>query len=148
MNQAEDLLSLPRRKIYSQEQRHAIRSHVMQRVRQAEQAQGKKRPSGRENSKRPVDKARSRSSDSDSSAMNDYASSPLPITIKQEPRDIKSDLLIDLESEKITAVGTPVKHSPMKLNISPAVHEFDPFNTLPTNGLPHKSSESLLSYCE
>ena len=35
-----------------------------------------------------------------------------------------------------------------RLILTPAVHEFDPFNTLPTNELPHQSSESLLQYCE
>ena len=38
--------------------------------------------------------------------------------------------------------------SSLSLNLSPAGHEFDPFDTLPTSNLPRQCSENLLQYCE
>lgn len=135
VNQAEDLVSLCHRRISNKEQRHTIRSHVMQRVRQVESAQGKKRSTGREQSKKASKpKGRRKSMDSESVLSND-------------PKDNSAnDSLNDAQRDRLSLSRSP-RQSP-RLYPSPAAHEFDPFDTLPTNTLPHQSSESLLQYCE
>jgi hypothetical protein len=126
VNQAEDLVSLNKRKIVNKEQRHTIRSHVMQRIRQVESAQGRKRSTGRDHPKAPgKPKGRRKSADSESAVSN-------------EPKG-------DCADDSLTLTRSP--RQPLRLNLSPAIHEVDPFDTLPTNTLPHKSSESLLQYC-
>jgi hypothetical protein len=134
VNQAEDLVSLNKRKIVNKEQRHTIRSHVMQRIRQVETAQGRKRSTGRDHPKAPgKPKGRRRSADSESAVSN-------------EPKgDCADDSLTRAHSDKLTLTRSP--RQSLRLNLSPVVHEVDPFDTLPTNTLPHKSSESLLQYC-
>ncbi|KIW66344.1 hypothetical protein PV04_05680 [Phialophora macrospora] len=136
VNQAEDLVSLYQRKIVNKEQRHTIRSHVMQRIRQVELAQGRKRSSGREHPKAPSKpKARRKSADSESAVSNE----PDP---KGKGAD---DALTRAHSARVTLTRSS-RQSP-RLDLGLAVHEFDPFDTLPTNTLPHQSSESLLQYC-
>lgn len=132
VNQAEDLVSLCNRRINNREQRHTIRSHVMQRVRQAESAQGKKRPTGRDPSKRPstTPSSRRKSSDSEPSSSN-------------ESRGLNT---ASAESDRLSLTRSP-RQSP-RLHLTPAASDFDPFDTLPTNSLPHQSSESLLQYCK
>lgn len=132
VNQAEDLISLYNRRINNKEQRHTIRSHVMQRVRRAETAQGKKRPTGRDPSKKPSTKpsGRRKSFDSEPSSSN-------------ESRGFKTP---SAESDRLSLTLSP-RQSP-RLHLAPAASDFDPFDTLPTNSLPHKSSESLLQYCK
>ncbi|OCT51017.1 hypothetical protein CLCR_09148 [Cladophialophora carrionii] len=135
VNQAEDLVSLYQRKIINKEQRHTIRSHVMQRVRQWESAQGRKRSTGREHPKGPAkSKARKKSTDSEATVRNEAK-----VSCANDPLNLA-------DSDRTTLIRSP-RQSP-RLNLSPGVHEFDPFDTLPTNTLPHQSSESLLQYCE
>lgn len=146
VNQAEDIVSLSHRKISDANQRHAIRSHVMQRVRQEELAQGKKRPTGRDHPKRPSRIAiRSRSSDSDSSGASDLSSSRSQSITFTTPLPSTSAAFEDRK-----ATFSPPRHPSQQLQlfIAPAIHEFDPFDTLPTHGLQHKSIESLLQYCK
>lgn len=142
MNQAEDIASLSHRKINDVNQRHAIRSHVMQRVRQEELAQGKKRPTGRDHPKRnsriPI---RSRSSDSDSSGQSDPTTSRSQSVVLNPPSGA-------FEGGKVSIPPLQRQLSPPKLLVAPAVHEFDPFETLPTRGLSHRTVENLLQYCK
>ncbi|KIX02390.1 uncharacterized protein Z518_08331 [Rhinocladiella mackenziei CBS 650.93] len=143
VNQAEDLAALPRRKISNQKQRLAIRSHVMQRVRHLELASGKKRKIGRESVKRPEpNKSRGGSSDSDSSPKKG-STPPFPIAIKHKPKSVVP--YVHAESEKLPVGARASGHFP--LHMAPAIDEFDPFETLPSNRVPHKSVESLLKYC-
>ncbi len=65
------------------------------------------------------------------------------LALSNEPQDAS---LNDANRDRLSLSHSP-RQSP-RLNHSPAVHEFDPFNTLPTNTLPRRSSESLLQYCE
>ncbi|OAP59931.1 hypothetical protein AYL99_04933 [Fonsecaea erecta] len=134
VHQAEDVASLSHRRISNREQRHAIRSHVMQRVRQVELAQGKKRPTGRQRvNDGSKQKARSESTHSEPSVSNESiensANSPVIVA----------------GSDTFWPTQSPLP-SP-RLNITPAAQAFDPFDTLPTNRLPHHTSESLLQYC-
>jgi hypothetical protein len=135
LNEAENLIALCHRRISNKEQRHTIRSHVMQRVRQVESAQGKKRSTGREHSKKSgKPKARKKSNDSDS-----------PVSVESNAQAVDSSVT-GPDSNRLTLTRSP-RQSP-RLTLSPAVHYFDPFDTLPTNTLPHQSSQSLLQYCE
>ncbi|KAK5056015.1 hypothetical protein LTR84_012566 [Exophiala bonariae] len=113
----------------------------MQRVRQEELALGKKRPTGRDHPKRASRvPTRSTSSDSDSSALSDPSS-----TESQSS-----------SSNQFSSVFEPSQPSPpstwhlqkkLPFNIAPAVHEFDPFGSLPAAGFPQKGVESLLRHC-
>jgi hypothetical protein len=125
VNLSEDLVSLCHRRISNKDQRHTIRSHVMQRVRQEESAQGKRRLTGREQSKKS---ARSKT--------------------KRLPNDSVPSRSEATRLRIIPPSVSPSPYSPQRLTLAPAVHEFDPFQTLPINNLPHQSSESLLRYCE
>lgn len=150
VDQAEDLVAVSHKRILNQRQRQVIRSHVMQRVRQEELAQGKTRSAARDqrDSSRRSSKSKSRkgSSDSDRSPPND-SSAVLPDSIKKEPTEYKVNPLM-LTPRNDENPTTRLVLRPLPFNKSLAVHEFDPFDTLPTNGLPHISSENLLSYCE
>lgn len=131
VNQAEDVTALMRRRISNQQQRHVIRSHVMQRVRHLEWAQGKSRTTAREIAL--SDKSRTSSTSTESgTSIKDEPMSPVPGKMAILPKRIKQGGFVRF--------STP-------LSPSPANHEFDPFQTLPSNNLPHKSSESLLDYC-
>ncbi|ETI27465.1 hypothetical protein G647_09655 [Cladophialophora carrionii CBS 160.54] len=106
----------------------------MQRVRQWESAQGRKRSTGREHPKGSAkSKARKKSADSETTVRNEAK-----VSCANDPLNLA-------ESDRTTLIRSP-RQSP-RLNLSPGVHEFDPFDTLPTNTLPHQSSESLLQYC-
>ncbi|KAJ4568564.1 hypothetical protein HRR85_005735 [Exophiala dermatitidis] len=146
VNQAEDLDSLTTRKIVNQEQRHVIRSHVMKSVRQEELAKGKKRSTGREQPKTSnSNKSRSSSNDSVSLLKNE---SPAAVTtaIKKERQEHEPNLLtIDHKSRSRGAVG--ISAGALTMMYMPAVHELDPFYTLPCNSLGHQSLERLLRYC-
>lgn len=146
MNQAEDPVSLSHRKVSNVNQRRAIRSHVMQRVRQEELARGKKRHTGRDLPKRPtLHHLRSISTDTDSSGKTEFTSST-SVAIKQAPTDLEPHALtIKYENAKFSPTNTAFEHVP--LNVSPGVHEFDPFQALPSNSLPYTSLESLMQYC-
>jgi hypothetical protein len=135
VNQADDLVSLCRRRISNKEQRHTIRSHVMQRVRQTEIAQGKKRLTGRENSQRSArTKSKSKSAE---------ATSPVS---KGSPESTIAGSVSDGKRNKLSVSRSPPR-SP-SLTISPGANEFDPFDTLPTNNLSRQASQSILQYCE
>lgn len=146
VNQAEDLLSLSHRKISNVKQRHDIRSHVMQRVRKKESSQGKKRATGRNRPKQStLVPLRGVSGHPSSSWETEFTSSTV-IAIKQEPSSLKPHALaVKHEKGELSCPTTVFGHS--RLSISPAAHKFDPFQTLPNNGLPPKSLESLLQYC-
>ncbi|KIY00547.1 uncharacterized protein Z520_03210 [Fonsecaea multimorphosa CBS 102226] len=106
----------------------------MQRVRQEELAQGKKRSTGRHRSNDgSKQKPRSESAHSEPSLSNESvennASSPIIVA----------------GSDTFRPTSSPLP-SP-RLSITPAAQAFDPFDTLPTNNLPHHTSESLLQYC-
>ncbi|KAJ9607787.1 hypothetical protein H2200_007866 [Cladophialophora chaetospira] len=106
----------------------------MQRVRQVELAQGKKRSSGREQSKKATKpNPRRKSTDSESALSNDAND------------NAANGSLNDAKRDRHSLSRSPPK-SP-RLNLNLVVHQFDPFDTLPTNTLPHRSSESLLQYC-
>ncbi|RVX68634.1 hypothetical protein B0A52_07061 [Exophiala mesophila] len=141
VNQADDLVSLTHRKISNTEQRHAIRSHVMQRVRKEELAQGKKRPTGREFPKRTTSTQVIKSP----TERSDLAIKDEPV-IKEEP----SDQMALLPPARRLSESTTVKPSPIRrisIHSSPAVHEFDPFQSLPSGRVSHKALERLLTYC-
>ena len=147
VNQADDLTALTHRKISNTEQRHAIRSHVMQRVRKEELAQGKKRPTGRDLPRRSSNQTpRSASGDSESPVKREPTSIS-PAIVKEEPNDtaLKAPRARGRSKSALIAKGH-VKY--VSLQKSPAVHEFDPFQTLPSGELSHKSLESLLSHCK
>ena len=146
VNQADDVVSLAQRKVNDANQRHAIRSHVMQRVRQEELAQGKRRPSGRDHPKRaarvPI---RSRSGDSDSNDRRTSVSHQLVEVGNQNQSGAWR--ILRHENGKSPSGRRKIPRNKLQLSIAPAVHEFDPFQTLPVNGVPHKSVESMLAYC-
>jgi len=146
VNQAEDPISLSHRKVSNVNQRRAIRSHVMQRIRQEELARGKKRHTGRELPKRPTPhRLRSISSDTDSSGKTRFTSST-SFGIKHAPTDFEPDsLTIKYEKANVSPTNAAFEHVPH--NVSPGVHEFHPFQTLPSNSLPCTSLESLMQYC-
>ncbi|KAK7900426.1 hypothetical protein LTR67_002708 [Exophiala xenobiotica] len=136
VNQAEDVTALMRRRISNQQQRHVIRSHVMQRVRHLESAQGKSRTAAREialsdNSRTSWTSTESGTSIKDE-PVKDEPMSPVPGKMAVLPKRRKPGGFV---------------RSATPLNPSPASHAFDPFQTLPSNNLPHESSESLLGYC-
>ncbi|KEF59807.1 uncharacterized protein A1O9_04655 [Exophiala aquamarina CBS 119918] len=117
----------------------------MQRVRQEELAQGKKRPTGRDLPKRPSRIAiRSRSTDSDSSGVSDPSSARSESIALNTPVPSSSAAF-----DGGATTFSPPRHPSQRLQlfIAPAVHELDPFDTLPTHGVPHKSVEGLLQYC-
>jgi hypothetical protein len=144
VNQAEDVLSLSHRKISNVKQRRDIRSHVMQRVRKKELSQGKKRPDGRNRSKQlTLDSLRVLSRQFNYSGQTKSTSST-SVATKQE-QFLPGVLKIKHEKDVLHRNNSVSRHS--QLSISPAVHELDPFQTLPSNGLPSKTLESLLRYC-
>ncbi|KAL2417566.1 hypothetical protein ABEF95_012303 [Exophiala dermatitidis] len=146
VNQAEDLDSLTTRKIVNQEQRHVIRSHVMKSVRQEELAKGKKRSTGREQPKTSnSDKSRSSSNNSVSLLKNESPAAVTTAIKKERPEHEPNLLTIDHKSRSRGAVGTSA--GALTMVYMPAVHEMDPFYTLPCNSLGHQSLERLLRYC-
>jgi hypothetical protein len=135
VNQADDLVSLCRRRISNKEQRHTIRSHVMQRVRQTEIAQGKKRLTGRENSKRSTrTKSKSKSAEATSPMSNG------------SPESTAAGSVSDGTRNKLSVSRSPPRS--LAITISPGTNEFDPFDTLPTNNLSRQASQSILQYCK
>ncbi|KIW19827.1 hypothetical protein PV08_00402 [Exophiala spinifera] len=132
VNHTEDVSSIASRKSSSKLHRHVIRSHAMQRVRRLESAQGKKRTRSISN------KSRASSSSTESS-----------VSIKDEPVIQEPELQTILQARPqivvFSATSPTTPRTP--LTISPANHEYDPFCTLPSNNLPHKTSEGLLNYC-
>lgn len=147
VNQADDLVSLTHRKISNTEQRHAIRSHVMQRVRKEELAQGKKRPTGRDLPKRASTTQLFKTSPGHSDlAVKDELASVSPTSIKEESNDHVTPFPPAQRLSRSTALSPRPFRRP-SLNVDPAVHEFDPFQTLPSGRVSHKSLEGLLTYC-
>lgn len=147
VNQADDLVSLTHRKISNTEQRHAIRSHVMQRVRKEELAQGKKRPTGRDLPKRTSTTQSFKTSPTHSDlAVKDELVSVSPTSIKEEPNDHATPFPPAQRLSQSSALSPRSFRRP-SLHLDPAVHEFDPFQTLPSGRVSHKSLEGLLTYC-
>jgi hypothetical protein len=146
VNQAEDLLSIFHRKLSNVKQRHDIRSHVMQHVRKKELSEGKKRPTGRSRTKshRP-DPTRGIPSHINASWETEPIS-PMSILVEQEPCHLQAHApAFQHENGELCCTELAFGHS--RLSSSPSVHEFDPFQTLPSNSLPPKAIESLLQYC-
>ena len=148
VDQTGDLFALTHRRISNRQQRHVIRSHVMQRVRHLELAQGNKRTPGRETPRRSSsDKSQNESNESGSPVKNEPMTPTIPGMVRIQPKQQNSTALVAPNSKKTSAPGRP--RPGISLSPSPSSnHEFDPFHTLPSNSLPHQSSESLLGYCE
>ena len=146
VNQAEDLLSIFHRKLSNVKQRHDIRSHVMQHVRKKELSQGKKRLTGRSRTKlHTPDPTRGIPSHINAPCETEPIS-PMSILVEQEPCRLQAHApAFQHENGELCCTELAFGHS--RLSTSPSVHEFDPFQTLPSNSLPPKAIESLLQYC-
>lgn len=147
VDQTEDLFALTHRRITNRQQRHAIRSHVMQRIRHSELANGNKRKRGRENPKRSnSDRSQSDSNESASPVKDEPETPSISGVVRIQPKQT-STAVVAPSSRRISISGQ--SRAGISLSPSPSSnHDFDPFLTLPSNGLPHRSSESLLGYCE
>ncbi|KAI1618623.1 hypothetical protein EDD37DRAFT_647414 [Exophiala viscosa] len=146
VDQTGDLFALTHRRISNRQQRHVIRSHVMQRVRHLELAQGNKRTPGRDTPRRSSsDKSQKGSNVSDSPIKDEPVTPTIPGVVRIQPKQ-NSTALLPLDSVRTSATGR--SRPGISLSPSPSSnHEFDPFHTLPSSNVPHQSSESLLGYC-
>ncbi|KIV84805.1 hypothetical protein PV11_00562 [Exophiala sideris] len=135
--------ALLHRRISDRQQRHVIRSHVMQRVRHKELAQGNKRTPGRVTSKRSSPgKSQNGSNESGSPVKIEPVTPTIPGVVRIQPKQQNSTAI----SKRTSATGR--SHPGISLSLAPSSnHEFDPFHTLPSSNVPHQSSESLLGYC-
>lgn len=128
VDQSADFRSLADKKIVDSDQRHLIRSHVMKTVRENERLRGKKRPTGRDGTRKP------------------NSSGTATPNLQTEVRTINSR---SPSSDSTVSSTSPSRGDQRvaKIPRSPSQGKFNPFNSLPGGIETSSLTDGLIQYC-
>ncbi|KAL8243593.1 hypothetical protein R6Q59_009851 [Mikania micrantha] len=138
VDQSADLRSITDKKIVNSDQRHLIRSHVMQKVRKDERLQGKKRPTGR-------DGPRKGESLTPADSTDDIVGTPSVDDSRHTPVNMNTGL--DSPTDSVLSTSTASSRELVAIPKSPSQGRVDPFNTLPGGRDLAKLTNNLVGYC-